>query len=75
VRAWARSVTAPIGLRAGSIITGLLGWLRGLPRPRDQVDTKELSEFAHLRAHVYRLIKGERAAAQNTGGLPTSPRV
>ncbi|HEY2600937.1 MAG TPA: ABC transporter ATP-binding protein [Thermoleophilaceae bacterium] len=29
-----------------------------LPRPRDQVDTKELPEFARLRAHVYRLIKG-----------------
>src|SRR4051812_9555568 len=26
-----------------------------LPRPRDQVDTKELPEFARLRAHVYRL--------------------
>ena len=30
-----------------------------LPRPRDQVETKELPEFAHLRAHVYRLIKRE----------------
>ena len=29
----------------------------GLPQPRDQVATKELQEFAHLRAHVYRLIK------------------
>src|SRR3954453_23168070 len=29
-----------------------------LPRPRDQVETKELPEFAHLRAHVYREIKG-----------------
>ena len=29
----------------------------GLPRPRDQVETKELPDFAHLRAHVYRLIK------------------
>jgi NitT/TauT family transport system ATP-binding protein len=29
-----------------------------LPRPRDQVATKELPEFAHLRAHVYRAIKG-----------------
>jgi NitT/TauT family transport system ATP-binding protein len=28
-----------------------------LPRPRDQVSTKELPEFAHLRAHVYRAIK------------------
>jgi len=34
-----------------------------LPHPRDQVDTKELPEFARLRAHVYRLIKRERAAA------------
>ena len=30
-----------------------------LPHPRDQVDTKELPEFARLRAHVYRLIKRE----------------
>ena len=30
-----------------------------LPRPRDQVETKELPEFARLRAHVYRLIKRE----------------
>jgi NitT/TauT family transport system ATP-binding protein len=29
-----------------------------LPRPRDQVATKELPEFAHLRAHVYRSIRG-----------------
>jgi NitT/TauT family transport system ATP-binding protein len=29
-----------------------------LPRPRDQVETKEMPEFAHLRAHVYRAIKG-----------------
>jgi NitT/TauT family transport system ATP-binding protein len=29
----------------------------GLPRPRDQVSTKELAEFAHLRARVYRSIK------------------
>lgn len=28
-----------------------------LPRPRDQVDTKDTPEFAHLRAHVYRLVK------------------
>jgi NitT/TauT family transport system ATP-binding protein len=31
-----------------------------LPRPRDQIETKELPAFAHLRAHVYRLIKHER---------------
>jgi NitT/TauT family transport system ATP-binding protein len=33
-----------------------------LPRPRDQITTKELPEFSHLRAHVYRLIKREQAA-------------
>jgi NitT/TauT family transport system ATP-binding protein len=31
-----------------------------LPRPRDQIETKELPAFAHLRAHVYRLIKHEQ---------------
>ena len=31
-------------------------------RPRDQVETKELPDFAHLRAHVYRAIKGGREA-------------
>ena len=31
-----------------------------LPRPRDQIETKELPEFAHLRAHVYRLVKREQ---------------
>jgi len=31
-----------------------------LPHPRDQVETKEQPDFAHLRAHVYRLIKRER---------------
>jgi NitT/TauT family transport system ATP-binding protein len=31
-----------------------------LPRPRDQIATKELPEFAHLRAHVYRHIKREQ---------------
>ena len=33
-----------------------------LPRPRDQLATKELAEFAQLRAHVYRLIKREQSA-------------
>jgi NitT/TauT family transport system ATP-binding protein len=33
-----------------------------LPRPRDQIATKELSEFTHLRGHVYRLIKREQIA-------------
>jgi NitT/TauT family transport system ATP-binding protein len=31
-----------------------------LPRPRDQIATKELAEFMHLRGHVYRLIKREQ---------------
>ena len=39
-----------------------------LPRPRDQVATKELPEFVQLRAHVYRAIKrsdgAESPAAQ-----------
>jgi NitT/TauT family transport system ATP-binding protein len=35
-----------------------------LPSPRDQIATKELSEFAHLRAHVYRLIKREQVAPE-----------
>jgi NitT/TauT family transport system ATP-binding protein len=30
-----------------------------LGRPRDQIATKELPEFVHLRGHVYRLIKRE----------------
>ena len=37
-----------------------------LPHPRDQVETKELPEFARLRAHVWRSIKrpdGARAPA------------
>ena len=34
-----------------------------LPRPRDQVTTKELPEFAQLRAHVYRAIKRPDALA------------
>ncbi len=33
-----------------------------LPSPRDQLATKELPEFVHLRAYVYRLIKRDQAA-------------
>jgi NitT/TauT family transport system ATP-binding protein len=33
-----------------------------LPRPRDQMGTKSVPEFATLRAHVFQLIKGERTA-------------
>jgi NitT/TauT family transport system ATP-binding protein len=45
-----------------------------LPRPRDQIATKELPEFAHLRAHVYRLIKREQAATPETGEQATLAR-
>jgi NitT/TauT family transport system ATP-binding protein len=34
-----------------------------LPEPRDQLETKELPEFAHLRAHVYRSIKRKQEPA------------
>jgi NitT/TauT family transport system ATP-binding protein len=40
-----------------------------LPRPRDQIVTKELPEFAHLRGHVYRLIKREQQSEED-GGQP-----
>jgi NitT/TauT family transport system ATP-binding protein len=35
-----------------------------LPEPRDQVETKELPEFARLRAHVYRSIKRRGTARE-----------
>jgi NitT/TauT family transport system ATP-binding protein len=35
-----------------------------LPQPRDQVETKELPEFARLRAHVYRSIKRKQESAE-----------
>jgi NitT/TauT family transport system ATP-binding protein len=45
----------------------------GLPRPRDQIATKELPEFARLRAHVYRLIKREQEAEPVTLVEPAVP--
>jgi NitT/TauT family transport system ATP-binding protein len=42
-----------------------------LPAARDQIETKELPEFAHLRAHVYRLIKREQSAQTIGGEKPT----
>jgi NitT/TauT family transport system ATP-binding protein len=39
-----------------------------LPAPRDQVATKELPEFAHLRAHVWRSIK----RPEPTSAVPTA---
>jgi NitT/TauT family transport system ATP-binding protein len=46
----------------------------GLPKPRDQIATKELSEFARLRAHVYRLIKREQDVedVQKAKAVPVS---
>jgi NitT/TauT family transport system ATP-binding protein len=47
-----------------------------LPKPRDQIATKELADFMQLRAHVYRLIKREQApdedvaAEELTGDVP-----
>lgn len=40
----------------------------GLPRPRDQITTKEDPDFAHLRAHVFAEIKATRAAAEAAVG-------
>lgn len=41
-----------------------------LPDSRDQVETKELPEFAHLRAHVFRLIKRREQVSGEPGELP-----
>jgi NitT/TauT family transport system ATP-binding protein len=43
-----------------------------LPSPRDQIATKELPEFAHLRAHVYRLIKREQGMEAEVALVPDS---
>jgi NitT/TauT family transport system ATP-binding protein len=43
-----------------------------LPHPRDQVDTKELPEFARLRAHVYRLIKRQHAGDGSAEPAPAA---
>jgi NitT/TauT family transport system ATP-binding protein len=42
-----------------------------LPSPRDQIETKELPEFAHQRAHVYRLIKRDQEAPSGVQGPST----
>jgi NitT/TauT family transport system ATP-binding protein len=39
-----------------------------LPAPRDQINTKELREFARLRAEVSRLVRGTRAPASQPPG-------
>ena len=41
-----------------------------LPKPRDQIATKELAEFARLRAHVYRLIKRQQDEKGSVEAVP-----
>jgi NitT/TauT family transport system ATP-binding protein len=43
-----------------------------LPRPRDQIATKELPDFTHLRGHVYRLIKRDQVVAPDTEAPSTA---
>jgi NitT/TauT family transport system ATP-binding protein len=40
-----------------------------LPRERDQVATKQLPAFAHLRAHVYEAIRGERTSTAELAAI------
>src|SRR5580765_5483847 len=41
-----------------------------LPKPRDQIATKALPEFAQLRTHVYRLIKREQNVEDTQSAVP-----
>jgi NitT/TauT family transport system ATP-binding protein len=43
-----------------------------LPRPRDQIATKAMPEFAQLRTHVYRLIKREQDEQAPQPTVPAS---
>jgi ABC-type glutathione transport system ATPase component len=47
-----------------------------LPGPRDQIETKELPEFVHLRTEVSRLVRSrdEPAAANGTVTADADPR-
>jgi len=50
------------------VLTGAPGRVRAdlavhLPEPRDQIATKELPEFVHLRTETGRLIRGQQASA------------
>jgi NitT/TauT family transport system ATP-binding protein len=50
------------------VLTGAPGRVRAdlavqLPEPRDQITTRELPAFVHLRAEVGRLVRGQHAAA------------
>jgi NitT/TauT family transport system ATP-binding protein len=44
-----------------------------LPFPRDQIATKELPDFTHLRGHVYRLIRREQGSPEEAALLETVP--
>jgi len=64
------------------VLTGAPGRVRAevpvdLPAPRDQITTRELREFAHLRAEVSRLVRTRQAPGSPgtaAGAVPASPR-
>jgi NitT/TauT family transport system ATP-binding protein len=43
-----------------------------LPRPRDQIATKELADFVNLRGHVYRLIRRELTPITPVEAVPNT---
>ncbi len=43
-----------------------------LPHPRDQIETKELPEFTHLRGHVYRLVRREQQPEETDERRPAA---
>jgi NitT/TauT family transport system ATP-binding protein len=45
-----------------------------LPFPRDQIATKELPEFTHLRGHVYRLIRREQGPSAELAAATTATK-
>jgi NitT/TauT family transport system ATP-binding protein len=45
-----------------------------LPFPRDQIATKELPEFTHLRGHVYRLIRRELGPSEELAAATTATK-
>ena len=60
------------------VLTGAPGRVRadltvGLPEPRDQISTKELPEFVHLRTEVSRLVRGQQAD-RPPGPMPQAGR-
>ena len=44
-----------------------------LPEPRDQIATKELPAFVHLRAEVGRLVRGQRPPPGGENAAPPAP--